>query len=32
MKIVFPPQARDDLREILLHSAGDKTGAARALL
>jgi addiction module RelE/StbE family toxin len=32
MKIVFSPQARDDLREIFLYIAGDNPDAARALL
>ena len=32
MKIVFSPQARDDLREIFLYIASDNPDAARALL
>jgi toxin ParE1/3/4 len=32
MKIVFSPQARDDLREIFLDIASDNPDAARALL
>ena len=32
MKIVFSPQARDDLREIVLDIASDNPDAARALL
>lgn len=32
MKIVFSPQARDDLREIFLYIASDNPAAARALL
>jgi toxin ParE1/3/4 len=32
MKIVFSPQARDDLREIFLYIARDNPDAARALL
>ncbi|RKT43533.1 type II toxin-antitoxin system RelE/ParE family toxin [Thiocapsa rosea] len=32
MKIVFSPEARDDLREIFLYIASDNPDAARALL
>ncbi len=32
MRIVFSPQARDDLREIFLYIASDNPDAARALL
>jgi addiction module RelE/StbE family toxin len=32
VKIVFSPQARDDLRESFLYIAGDNPDAARALL
>lgn len=32
MRIVFSPQARDDLRDIFLYIADDNPDAARALL
>jgi toxin ParE1/3/4 len=32
MKIVFSPQARDDLRDIFLYISGDNPDAARSLL
>jgi addiction module RelE/StbE family toxin len=32
MRIVFSPQARDDLRDIFLYIAGDNPDAARAVL
>ncbi|MCF7984963.1 MAG: type II toxin-antitoxin system RelE/ParE family toxin [Thiohalocapsa sp.] len=32
MRIVFSPQARDDLRDIVLYIAGDNPDASRAVL